>query len=185
MSKCGDFYHEKLHTIFYKPLFLLALRFCRRCIVRRDSWFRICIYVGSLKGFSLWTTLLSVFEVSWFFPMFSSTVTVCCDSALPAVAQAAHWTIYSKTLERVMRPQKLMMRLFKGRTLLGILWIVLRAACAAAVSDESQQTVTVEENIGKNHEASKTDDIYHKLYIYIYIYIYIYHKLYIYIYIYI
>lgn len=43
-------------------------------------------------------------------------------------------------------------------TLLGILWIVLWAACAVAASDESPDTVTVEENIGKSQEASKTDD---------------------------
>jgi len=43
-------------------------------------------------------------------------------------------------------------------TLLGILWIVLWAACAVAASDESAQTVTVEESIGKSHEGSKTDD---------------------------
>lgn len=32
------------------------------------------------------------------------------------------------------------------------------SACAAAASDESPDTVTVEENIGKSQEASKTDD---------------------------
>lgn len=32
------------------------------------------------------------------------------------------------------------------------------SACAAAASDESPDTVTVEGNIGKSQEASKTDD---------------------------
>lgn len=43
-------------------------------------------------------------------------------------------------------------------TLLGILWIGLLVACAAAASDETPETPTVEENIGKSQDASKTDD---------------------------